>query len=77
MTEKKQSKLSLTEYTKEQKRKDCPVCKLPDEVLEQLREASSRKIHRRLQLLWLNEELGISISNSQLDTHYSGRHNVA
>ena len=73
MTE-KTTKRSLKEYVLDKKRQDCAVCRLPSELLQQVREASKRKISRADVVEWLMTEHKIAITSAQFDAHNSGRH---
>ena len=77
MSKSQKETLSLADFMRAKRRAECPVCQLPEEVTEQLAEAGRKKISRRDQIEWLNNELGIDISSADLDKHYSGRHNAA
>lgn len=69
---------SLTDFVRdrrlEQKRANCPVCQLPDDVQEQIHRASERKIRRTEVLAWLNATLGHPIKDVDLTAHYNARH---
>jgi hypothetical protein len=73
-----QRKRSLVDYerdrTREKRREGCVLCKLPDDVKEQLRSASRKKIPREVVLEWLNKELGFEISINAFQRHAQGRH---
>lgn len=64
---------TLVEFYLAKKREGCRVCALPEDVMEQMRQAKSRKIQRALQLEWL-AKLGYKLTVRDLDSHYSGRH---
>ena len=69
---------SLQEYARDQKRKDCPICALPPDVLEELKGVGKRlKISRELQIAWVKEDVGVTITDDQLTNHYSGKHERA
>lgn len=53
----------------------CPVCQLPPEVLEELRDNWNRGTERRWQIAWL-KRLGHDITNADLTTHRNGGHDV-
>ena len=65
---------SLLDYMQDKRRAECPVCKLAEDIRDQLRRATDRKVKRADQLTWLTEVVGVAITNSDLDAHYSGRH---
>lgn len=65
---------TLIEFVRLKRQAECPVCqRLDDNTREQLLEASKKKIKRALQIEWL-VSLGHEISDSDLSSHYSGRH---
>lgn len=66
--------MGLVEFMKQKKRDACPVCQLPDEVRKQLSIASDKGIKRRHQLEWLKKEVGVELTNGDLNSHYAGRH---
>lgn len=75
-----EGKRSLADYQRDktmaERRSTCLVCQLPDSVRGELRTARSAKIPRLVMLEWLNEELGYEITNSQLDVHGNGKHDL-
>lgn len=68
--------ISLADYARRQKLKDCPVCQLPEDIRAQLRKGASAKIRRPTQLEWL-QSLGHPVTDTQLTAHYSARHDDA
>lgn len=66
--------LSLLDYAKKQRRKDCPVCALPVEIRQQMAGASEKKIKRIVVLSWLADAHGITVSPSDMMTHVNGHH---
>ena len=66
--------LSLTEFMKREKRKDCPICKLPEAVQTQLQEAPDKSIKVDLRVKWLREAHGLDIKASDITRHMCGRH---
>ena len=70
------SQLSLVQFAREKRRATCPVCKLPADVLAQLIEARNKKITRAVQLEWLRTEVGVTITDDQLNVHGQGRHDT-
>lgn len=66
--------LSLVEYARELRRADCKVCKLPAEVLAQIRGAREKRIARPVILRWLEDEQGQKITVQDLEAHTNGRH---
>lgn len=66
--------LSLVDYVRQQRRADCAVCSLPDEIRIQLKGASDKKISRATALAWLSEVHGIVMTSDQMTTHYSAHH---
>lgn len=70
--------MSLAEFVNARKRADCSVCKLPDDVKTQLREAGNKKKIRRPEMLeWLRAVVGVNVTDADLNAHYSGRHEAA
>ena len=65
---------SLTEYVRDQRIAECPICGLPDEIRTQMQVASEKKIKRRIVLEWLREEQGTAFTTDQLNRHYNGHH---
>ncbi len=65
---------SLMDYVHEKRRAECPVCRLPDVIREQMATASDRKIKRSVVLAWLSDEHKIGLSDADLTSHYSGHH---
>lgn len=66
---------SLDEFLESQKKApDCPVCKLPEDVLQQMAAASAKRVRRPVVLAWLNDEHQAGITDADLNRHYSGRH---
>lgn len=68
---------SLSDFVKAKKRADCPVCALPDDIREQLVEAGRKKIGRRDQVEWLNQEVGVDVTYDDLTSHCNARHDAA
>ena len=66
--------LSLLDYARKQRRRDCAVCNLPADIREQMAGASEKKIRRAVVLSWLADAHGISISTTDMTTHSSGHH---
>lgn len=64
----------LAEYVKAKKRENCKVCALGAPTLLQLKEARSKKIGRPVMVEWLKDEFNLTITHSDLDSHYNGRH---
>jgi len=70
----KKTKLSAVEYQMAKKRAACGVCKLSDDLKEQLAEARTRKMRVPEQLEWLSVEHGIKLTRADFDRHHSARH---
>ena len=66
-------KPSLSEFVKAERRAACAVCRLPAEVITDLRDATAKKFRRDVQIRWL-AACGHKITNEQLNNHYSGKH---
>lgn len=72
---KPETSLTLVEYAKAEKRKNCKVCKAPVEIRGQLgRAASEKNITRGQQLAWFNLVTGSAVKMDELNQHLSGRH---
>ena len=67
---------SLTQFVRDQKRKGCPVCALPPDVLSEVRSAREKRISRQTVIEWLKVEHGIAIPSAAFDTHVNARHDV-
>ena len=65
--------MSLADFAKAERRAVCAVCKLPSDVLQELRSASEKKYRRDIQIRWMRSR-GYMITNEQLNHHYSGKH---
>lgn len=72
--ESKPGGLSLAEFVRAKRREGCAVCRLPDELREQLRGASRRKIDKTTQREWLKNEHRIDVPIDAFNTHASGHH---
>ena len=71
----KATSLSLVEFARAEKRKNCRVCKAPVEVRGQLgRAASEKNITRSQQLSWFNLITRGDVTMDELNAHLSGRH---
>lgn len=66
--------LSLVDYARKQRQADCPVCRLPDAIKQQMLVASDKKIKRTVVMSWLKEVHSLEITDAMLTTHYSGKH---
>ena len=73
----KTESLSLVDYAKKLRQLDCPVCQLDPDIRAQLLAAGAKGIRRPVQLAWLKEAHGATISSEQLTVHYSGKHDDA
>lgn len=69
--------LTLTQYVQQQRRQECPVCQLPDDTRRQMAGATDRGIKRAVVLAWLEAEHKVKIADSDLTSHYSGKHDAA
>ena len=67
----------LLDFVMDQKRAACPVCKLSDEVKEQLQAAKTRKIPQSVQIQWLKDEMSLTVEVADFQRHYSQRHEAA
>lgn len=73
------SKLSLADFAvekkREEQRKSCPICRLPDDIRAELLQHKG-KIPRDLQAAWLASR-GYKIDNPQrITSHYSAGHHT-
>lgn len=66
--------LSLVDYVRKQRRKDCAVCALPTEIREQIASASDKKIKRPIVLAWLEHAHGIKLDLAAVSAHAAGHH---
>lgn len=67
-------KRSLKQFERDKRKAGCKVCALPEDVRQQLREASEKKIKVNVQLEWLRVEYEAHITLTELQTHRSGKH---
>jgi len=65
---------SLLEFVKSERRKDCPICQLPTEVLKQLQEAPDKGIKVDIRVKWLNAALCADVTADDLAKHMNARH---
>ena len=65
---------TLTDYIKDQRRAACAVCRLPDELRQQMAEGRARKIPRKVMLEWLTKEHDVTIADREMDEHGAGNH---
>ncbi len=68
--------LSLVDFVKAERRKDCGVCKLPDDLRDQMRKARDKKILRATILDWLRTQYGFVVTTTDMDVHINGHHDV-
>jgi len=68
---------SLADFVRQKRRESCPVCKLPQEVRDQLATASDKGHKRRDVLEWLKVDAGVPITDTELTAHRNGRHDEA
>lgn len=74
MTTVPKTQRSLVQFAKDKRRENCSVCKLSDEVRRQMREASDKKIPRRVVKEWLETEHSKKLTDTEMTTHSSGHH---
>lgn len=55
------------------RRAACAVCALPDEIAQQVKTASDKKIDRQTIREWLEREYGIRIRDGVFTTHANSR----
>lgn len=65
---------SLSQFKRDQRKKDCKVCKLPEEIRVQIRDARGKEIRVATIVEWLTTECKAKISHDDLRAHNSGRH---
>ena len=66
--------VTLVDFQREKRKESCPVCQLPDDVREQIRTASSKKIKRSMVIEWLREAVGVTLTDRELTAHANARH---
>lgn len=66
--------ISLVDYARKQRRKDCAVCALPADIREQMSNASDKKIKRATVIEWLKVAHDITVTPADMTTHTSGHH---
>lgn len=66
--------VSLVDFARKQKQRDCPVCKLDADTRAQLRIATDKAIRRQVQIDWLKEVQKVDITSQEMTNHYSGKH---
>ena len=66
--------VSLSEFVMNKKRSECAICKLPDAIRRELRDARKKKYTRAEQMEWLWAAFKIKITVSDFQTHLSGQH---
>ncbi len=71
--------VTLSEFIREKKKKDCVICRLDVSIRRQLGpEASKRGFSRGDQVEWLREVVGITaVTGDVLQQHLNGRHDTA
>lgn len=65
---------ALLTFVQDKRREKCPVCALPEEVRQQIREARDKKVDRRTIREWLKSEYGREIPETNYTTHSNGHH---
>ena len=70
----KQQGRTLNEYVRAKRREACAVCRLPDDIREQMISARKAKLSRETVLDWLREEHGVEITHDQMTSHGSAHH---
>jgi len=76
-TKGKKPVMTLAEFSREERKKNCPVCKLPAEIRGQLgKPASEKKISRDQQVRWVQVVTGVTVSVEDLNKHNNGRHDA-
>lgn len=68
--------MTLVEFARKERLRDCPVCNLPAEVRTQMLAAGDKGIKRPVVILWLKNVHNVEISDGALTTHYSGKHDA-
>ncbi|MFA6044175.1 MAG: hypothetical protein WC718_04265 [Phycisphaerales bacterium] len=76
-TQTEEQVMSLVEFARQgrlaEARARCPVCQLPQDVQDELRDSQRRGTERRWQIAWLRA-MGHNITNAELTTHRNGGH---
>ena len=67
-------RLSLVDFVRAKKRAGCPICELPADIRGEMVEARRKKITRAEVMEWLEKAVGVTVTPTQMDLHYSGRH---
>ncbi len=65
---------SLLDFERAKRRAACPVCSLPDAMLNELRAARAKKIPQNTVLEWLKTERGITLSRQEFLVHGAAHH---
>jgi len=67
---------SLEAFAQERRMKDCKVCALAPEILQQLTEAARKKVPFAVQVEWLQTEIGAEVTGTELSRHRAARHGI-
>jgi len=65
---------SLVEFMHDKRRQDCRICALPQDVRQEMLTASKKKYRQADVLEWLKADRDIDISEQEMASHYSGKH---
>ncbi len=71
------STVSLTDFVRKERQKDCLICTLPRAIQDQLMAAPEKKIKLADRVQWLNEVCGVDAKVSDLTKHMNARHHYA
>ncbi|MCC6619513.1 MAG: hypothetical protein IT341_10805 [Chloroflexi bacterium] len=66
--------LSLVDYARRERIKDCLVCTLPDNIRAEVKAASSKKIKRGVVVAWLRDVHKIDMPIDAMMAHSNGHH---
>ena len=66
----------LDQFLKDRKRAKCAVCRLPQDIRDQIRAARERGVGRADVLVWLTEECKFALTNNDFSGHVNGRHDA-
>ena len=66
----------LDQFLKDRKRAKCAVCRLPQDIREQIRAARERGVSRADVLAWLTEECKSAVTNDDFSRHMNGKHDA-
>ncbi len=66
---------SISEFVRDKRKVNCPVCKVPPKIRVQVNDArQTRNVTMPVILEWLKSEHGIALTLEQCRRHYAGMH---